>query len=265
MSDWIHGLPLGWMAVVVFGATALMTAAIYWIVMRLATADRARAFKAVSPGLLPPLGIMFGLLVAFIAAQIWGDVDRANGAVNREASSLRAVVLLSRAFPADAQARIRTLISQHIQEVQEVEWPAMAHQRATLRMIPPALGQVLAVTLAIPAAGEGQVAAQREVVANLDNALDARRQRILVSRSQVNLVKWFVLLVEAACTLTGIAMVHSDNRAAARIAMGLFATASAVCIFLLVAHDRPFTGGLSVSPAPLLNVRPDSALEEKES
>jgi len=38
-----------------------------------------------------------------------------------------------------------------------------------------------------------------------------------------------------------------------------------VCIFLLVAHDRPFTGGLSVSPAPLLNVRPDSALEEKES
>jgi hypothetical protein len=60
-------------------------------------------------------------------------------------------------------------------------------------------------------------------------------------------------------------MVHSDNRAAARIAMGLFATASAVCIFLLVAHDRPFTGELSVSPAPLLNVRPDSALEEKES
>ena len=71
MSDWIHGLPLGWMAVVVFGATALMTAAIYWIVMRLATGDRARAFKAVSPGLLPPLGIMFGLLVAFIAAQIF--------------------------------------------------------------------------------------------------------------------------------------------------------------------------------------------------
>jgi len=257
MSDLIHALPLGWMALVVFGATALVTAAIYWIVMRLATGDRARAFKAVSPGLLPPLGIMFGLLVAFIAAQVWGDVDRANAAVNREASSLRTVVLLSRAFPADAQARIRALITQHIREVQDVEWPAMAHQRATLTMIPAALGQALEVTLAIPAAGEGQVDAQREIVVNLDNALDARRQRILVSRSEVNLVKWFVLLVEAACTLTGIAMVHSDNRAAAQIAMGLFATASAVCIFLLVAHDRPFTGQLSISPTPLVNVRPD--------
>ena len=77
MSDWLHALPLGWMALVVFGGTALGTAAIYWIVMRLATGDRARAFKAVSPGLLPPLGIMFGLLVAFIAAQVWGDLDRA--------------------------------------------------------------------------------------------------------------------------------------------------------------------------------------------
>jgi len=265
MSYWIHDLPLGWMVVVVFGGTALVTAAIYWIVMRLATDERARAFKAVSPGLLPPLGIMFGLLVAFIAAQVWGDVDRANSAVNREASSLRAIVLLSRAFPDEAQARIRALISQHIQEVQAVEWPAMAHQRATLAMIPASVGQVLELTLALPAAGEGQVAAQREIVANLDNALDARRQRILVSRAQVNSVKWFVLLVEAACMMTGIAMVHSDNRAAARIAMGLFGTASAVCIFLLVAHDRPFTGALSVSPTPLVNVRPDSPLAGKGS
>ena len=263
MSDWLHALPLGWMALVVFGGTALGTAAIYWIVMRLATGDRARAFKAVSPGLLPPLGIMFGLLVAFIAAQVWGDLDRAGTAVAHEASALRAVVLLSRAFPADAQARFRALITEHIQEVREVEWPAMARQRATLAMIPPALSQALEVTLALPTAGEGQVIAQREIVANLDTALDARRQRILVSRAEVNWVKWFVLIVEAGCMMTGIAMVHCDNRAAARIAMGLFGTASAVCMFLLVAHDRPFAGRFAVSSAPLVNVRPDSPVAEK--
>ena len=265
MSDWIHALPLGWMALVVFGGTALVTAAIYWIVLGLATGERARAFKALSPGLLPPLGIMFGLLIAFIAAQVWGDIDRATAAVNHEASALRAVVLLVRPFPADAQARIRGLINQHIQEAQDVEWPAMARQRATLAMIPRSLGQALDVTLGLSATSEGQVAAQREIVANLGNALDARRQRILVSRSKVDWVKWFVLMVEAVCTLTGIAIVHSDNRAAARYAMGLFGTAIAVCIFLLVAHDRPFTGQLSVQPTPLLNVRPDSPLAEKGS
>ena len=89
MSDWIHTLPVVWMAVVIFGGTYLGAVAIYSLVMALAVGERARAFKGISPGLLPPLGIIFGLLVAFLAAQVWGDVDRANTAVNREASALR--------------------------------------------------------------------------------------------------------------------------------------------------------------------------------
>lgn len=263
MSDWIHELPLGWMALLVFGGTALGTTAIYWIVMRLATGERARAFKGVSPGLLSPLGVMFGLLVAFIAAQVWGDIDRANAAVNHEASALRAVVLLSRPFPADAQTRMRGLIERYIRDAQQNEWPAMARHRATLTMIPAGLADALQLAIALPTNGEGQIAAQREIVANLDNALDARRQRILVSRSNVNLVKWFVLLFEAVCTLTTIAIVHSDNRATARYALGLFSAAVGACILMLVAHDRPFTGQLAVRPTPLLNVRPDSTGEEK--
>ena len=78
MIDWLHSLPLGWMALVVFVVTYLVAAGIYWLVMALAVGERARAFKAISPGMLPPLGIIFGLLVAFIAAQVWGDLDRAH-------------------------------------------------------------------------------------------------------------------------------------------------------------------------------------------
>jgi len=265
MSDWIHALPLGWMALVVFGGTALGTAAIYWIVVRLATEDRLGTFKAVSPGLLPPLGIIFGLFVAFNAAQVWSDIDRANAAVNHEASALRAVVLLSRPFPADAQTRLRGLVARHIRDAVEVEWPAMARQRATLTVIPAALGEALEMAFALPVVGEGQVDAQREIVANLGNALEARRQRVLVSRSEIDWVKWLALIVQAVCTLTAIAMVHIDNRAAARLALGLFATATAACIFLLLAHDRPFTGHLSARPTPLLQVSPESPLPEKGS
>jgi hypothetical protein len=262
MSDWIHALPVGWMAVVVFGGTYLGAAAIYSLVVSLAVGARARAFKGVSPGLLPPLGIIFGLLVAFVAAQVWGDVDRANTAVNREASALRAVVLLSGSFPEEADSRLRGLIHRHIQEVETEEWPAMARRRATLTMIPTPLAQALQTTLTLTTSGEGQVVAQREIVAALENALDARRQRILVSRSEVNWVKWTGLIIQAICTLTAIAMVHSDNRVTAGLAMGLFATAVAVCLALIVAHDRPFTGYISVRPAALLQVQPESPIAE---
>jgi hypothetical protein len=257
MSDWIHGLPLVLMAVLVFAATYAVAALVHGIVLRLARGDRLRDFKAVSPGLLPPLGIIFGLLVAFLAAQVWGDVDRAGTAVNREASALRAVVLLSPSFPGAAGERLRQLVREQIYYATTVEWPAMARKEASLRMLPTPLAQALQAAIALAPRGEGQLAAQREIVAALENALDARRQRILVSRAEVNWVKWMSLIVQAVITLIAIAMVHSDNRTTARIALGLFSTSMAVCILLLLSHDRPFTGQLSVKPAVLLQVRPE--------
>ena len=93
----------------------------------------------------------------------------------------------------------------------------------------------------------------------MQNALDARRQRIIVSQSGVNWVKWTALLLHASCTLFAIAMVHSDNRASAAIAMGLFTNGVAVSVVLISSHDRPFTGELSVGPDVLLQVLPGEA------
>ena len=225
---------------------------------RLAVGERVRVFKAISPGLLPPLGMIFGLLVAFIAAQVWGDLDRAHTAVHREASALRSVAMLSASFPG-AAPQLRGLVRQHIQRAESEEWPAIARGDATLTIIPESLAEAVQVTMSLPVQGEAQIAAHRAIVAALENALDARRQRILLSQSEVNQVKWICLLLEAICTLAAIAMVHCDNRRTAAIAMGLFATAMGVCILLITAHDRPFIR--RVPPTALLQVQPDAAVE----
>src|SRR5262245_23076735 len=135
MNDWVHGLALPWMTFVIFGATYLVTAAIYGVVSRLATPERAGAFKAVSPGMLPPLGTIFGLFVAFTAAQVWGDNERANAAVNREASALRAIVVLSASFPGAPETQLRGLVRRYIEDAANREWPRMAQGAATLRAI----------------------------------------------------------------------------------------------------------------------------------
>ena len=67
MGDWLLNLSLPWMAFVVFAATYIVAACVYLVVVRLAVGDRAGWFKAFSPGMLPPLGIIFGLLVVFVA------------------------------------------------------------------------------------------------------------------------------------------------------------------------------------------------------
>src|SRR6185312_10548861 len=106
MSAWLLALPVLWMAAVILGLIYLVTAALYFLITALAVGERARAFKAISPGMLPPLAIIFALLVGFLSAQVWNDSDRAGAAVNREASALRAVVLLTAAFPGEPEARL---------------------------------------------------------------------------------------------------------------------------------------------------------------
>ena len=258
MNDWLHNLPIFWMTLVVFGFTYLLAAGIYALVMALAEGERARAFKAISPGMLPPLGIIFGLFVAFTAAQVWTDNDRANTAVDREASALRAVVVLAATFPGEPESRLRVLIRRHIEQAVTQEWPTMARGTASLRFTPPLLVEALQLTLALAPDSEGQKNAQREIATALETAFDSRRQRIIISQSQVNLVKWLCLFVQAAAALFAIAMIHCDNRIASAITLGLFATGVAASVLLIASHDRPFTGEISVGPAPLLQVMPDA-------
>jgi hypothetical protein len=255
MSDWLLNLPVLWMAVVVFAATYLLAAGIYWVVTRLAVNDRARAFKAVSPGMLPPLGILFALLVGFIAVEVWNNYDKAKLAVVSEASALRAVILLAGVFPEEQKTRIYALIDRHIEDAINKEWPAMARQQATLSTLRAnALIEALQDVLALKPANDSQRTIQPEMVKALQAALDARRQRIVVSQSTVGTVKWAGILLQAVCTLVAIAMVHSDNRLTCGITLTLFATGIALSLLLIAAYSRPFTGEISVRPDLLKQV-----------
>ena len=258
MSDWLHNLPVVGMALVIFGFTYLVAAALYAVVAILAVGERARSFKAISPGMLPVLGIIFGLFVAFVAAQVWGDSDRANAAVDREASALRSVVILATSFPGEPDARMRALVRGYINDATTQEWPMMARRTATLSITPRPLAEALQLTLALTPSSQGQQIAQREIAAALENALDARRQRIIISQWQVNWVKWSCLFVQAVCALLAIAVVHSGDRLASAITMGLFASGVATCVLLIASHDRVFTGQISVGSEPLLQVMPEA-------
>lgn len=259
MNEWLHNLPIPWMAFFIFGFTYLVAVAIHLIVSLLAVGERVRSFKAVSSGMLSPLGVIFGLFVAFTAAQVWSDTDRANTAVNREASALRSVVILANSFPGEPEARVRALVRSYIEEAATREWPMMAQRTATLRLAPPPLVEVLQFALSMMPATVGQQLAQHEMAAAVENALDARRQRILISRSEVDAAKWACLFVQAVCVLLAIAFVHSDDRLASLLTLGLFASGVATCVLLIAANDRPFTGHISVSPGPLLQVIPEAA------
>ena len=85
--------------------------------------------------------------------------------------------------------------------------------------------------------------------------MDARRQRMRISQSQVN---WVVVIPVPAGRLRATGDRHGPQRQSARFCHhnGLFATGVAASALLIAAYDRPFIGDISVGPGPLLQVIP---------
>jgi hypothetical protein len=94
----------------------------------------------------------------------------------------------------------------------------MARQKASLRATPAALAEALQLVVSMTPQGPGQQIAQREIIAALGTALDARRQRIIISQAEVNSVKWWCLYLQAICELCNTKSIMDQN---ARIAAQL--------------------------------------------
>ena len=234
------------MALIIFAGTYLTAAIILGVVTGLARGERARAFKGLSPGMLPPLGIIFGLLVGFIAAQVWSDFEKAKIAVVTEASALRTIVLLSEAFPEDQQAQIRSRIREHIDIAVSQEWPAMSRQKASLASFPASCSRPLKRRCPCR-----QLMTDKNWLRGRSSPIWSRPSTPAASASspanrRVSRLKWAGLLLQGLCTLVAIAMVHSDNRTTCAIALTLFATGIAMSILLIGCYSRPFTGEISV-------------------
>jgi len=136
LSDWLHNLPVTWMAVLFFGCGYLTVALIYAVVVEFPPSFLVRA-RALAAAMLSPLGTLFALFVVFTAAQVWNDTDRATAAVAQEAGALR------NTFPNEPRSRLETLIHSHIEDAATKEWPMMARQTATLEIVPRNLVEAL--------------------------------------------------------------------------------------------------------------------------
>src|SRR5262245_34848798 len=93
------------------------------------------------------LVVILGLLIGFLAARVWENVDRANKLVGQEAGALRQIVLLAGSLPPDLRASVRQAVQRHIHLIESEEWPAMARGRATLGSIAEGLAEAMTVLL----------------------------------------------------------------------------------------------------------------------
>jgi hypothetical protein len=258
MILWIESQNTTIIALLVSGLLYLLAATVFVGTGMVSRRSVAAAFKATTPVMLTPLAVIAGLLIAFLASRVWSNVDRANAFVAQEASAISEVVLLSDTLPGDVSATVRDAIKRHIRFVETEDWPAMAKGNANLRLWPSGLRDAMIALLAYRPTESGQQIAQQRAIIAVEQALEARRNRILLSKAAIAPIQWAVIVLLSTLILVTIAMVHIDRPGTVAINLFVFSTAVAACLVLLMVNDRPFAaGGITVQPEALRDVSPD--------
>jgi Protein of unknown function (DUF4239) len=252
---WIESQPPEIISLIIFGFSYAVV-----VLLLLASAVLARRpigadLKATSPVMLTPLSVIVGLLIAFLAARVWNNLDRASSYVAQEASSVRESIVLADELPPDVRAALRQSIRLYLQFVESNDWPAMTAGRADLKQTPEGLAEAVHAALSFDPAGRSQRLAQQQMMNALARTLEARRYRILLSEASISPLQWVVIIILDILILVTIAMVHLERRRTAAINMLSFATGIAACLTLLMVHDRPFSaGGFTLEPAALRTI-----------
>jgi hypothetical protein len=166
-----------------FGFCYALAAIIFGAAVVVSQRPIAVDLKATSPVMLTPLSVIAALLIAFLASRVWANLDHANTDIAREASALRESVLLADEMPGEVRTALRGAVKTYLQFVETEDWPAMAEGRASLRESPPGLADALVLILSFVPAEPGQQVAQQRAVVAVEQALEARRNRILLSKA----------------------------------------------------------------------------------
>lgn len=233
------------------GAAALML----WLAYCSRFAPLIRGFRGLSPPFVNVVGVLFALTLAFLANDTWNAHDRAVNAVYHEAGALRSIQALASPLPAPQRQAIAAAVQAYAASAAHTEWPLLAHRQsadATTQAMA-ALLEVLSrpdIAHTLAPAGHGEMLRQAVAVR------DAREQRIALSKTHVNPLKWLGMAFLGLLTMISIAMVYVDQPKAEILAVALFAAAAAPTAAIVLIQGNPFQPPSAVSAAPIESLSP---------
>jgi Protein of unknown function (DUF4239) len=250
MTSWIESQSTPAIAAIVFGLVYFAAVAVFLITAWVSRLPIGEHLGSLTPSLLSPLGTILGILIVFLAARVWTNVDRAHEYVSHEVSALREASIIAQSLPTGVREQVRADLRGHAEFVVSKEWPAMGEGRADLKLRATALEAAMQAILAFSPSDESQKLAQSRALAAVETVFENRRYRIAISRTEIDPIQWIVVLLLSTTVLVTIAAIHIHDRWTMAVGLLAFSTAVAICLVLLMEYDRPFVpGGFVISPA----------------
>lgn len=213
--------------------------------------------------IISAIGINYAVLIAFIAVAVWGSFDKATGLAAREAELVGDLYRDARGLGPVA-APMQDKLRQYVDTVVKDEWPAMARTEYPRSGWTP-LEEIQDMLVKFEPRHAGQAAYMQEVLHQLNELRDARRERIAASESGVEPEVWAIVLIGTAITIGFTFLFGMPSTRMHMLLTGGFTAATTLVLLLVMALDWPFRGELQVAPSMFHRVLENMVLLDKRN
>lgn len=207
-------------------------------------------------GVVPPffgaVAVLFALFLGFLANDVWARYKQASQVVLAERDGLLTLRDLGEAS-GHPDARMDEAIRAYAMAVVEKEWPLMAQQKDA-----PEAAAALDVLLR-NATRVNLGALDRNIVDAALKVRSARADRLALSITFTDEVKWLAVLILAIMTQVAVAVVHLDNWRSQATALTIFSVAAVSTLTLVAVFEGPFEPPFFVGPEPIRKVLTDGS------
>lgn len=245
MIAWLESIPTFWAGVAVVGGFVASTLFVGYLAavftsqeIRLAHNDRAGFILAV-------IGVIYAVLLAFIAIGVWERFQEAEARTYNEAGALATVYRDAGSF-SNAQ-ELRTTLEGYVHSVIEQEWPRMT-RGARSPVSDALLEEVDRDVRALPANSRRLQNIQAQMLAAMDTALMDRQTRLTIDFNGINGILWAVLIVGAYLTVAFTYFFGFERTIMQQLMIGALSLMIGLVMFLVIALDFPYRGSIAVEP-----------------
>ena len=229
-----------------YGATG---AIILFVCFKPAWRKGVLSFNGIVPPFFVAPGIIFSLMMSFLASDVWERDRLASHSVLDERDAVAAVYDLAGAT-GTAMPKLREATREYLASVLHDELPRMHHAgespQTTL-----ALDSLMRLAMDPAIAQQAGPALQGALISAVLRIASDRSSMLALSANEIDGYKWSFVLLLALFGQIGVAVVHLDRIRPHIMAQVIFTLASITALGLIAICEEPFHGWHQVSLAPL--------------
>lgn len=254
-----HQLPLTLMFFVVLSISVIISWVLIGLVRFIIPSmgyDLAEPLP-IRDSLINTCGGLFALIVAFSAAGIWNDALSARNAVQREADSIENAMALLVSLPGDVQSKMSEQLRAYVKDVVAVDWPAMAKAMPLDDTVFDQSEKHLLDAIGALSQQQALLARSATYIPLLNQLLDirhARLARLAASNAGITWAQWIAMWLISTSTLVAIIFCNSHAFRMQIVAVHIYVVVVSAAYFVVLAHDRPFVGRISIQPTAMQSI-----------